>query len=256
MPLARSIIRVLAGAGALSLSAGGIAADAEDALLYEALNDCIDGQFERSPAPDSFSAIDLAADCPDLSLRLVDSDWVDRIALAHPESASLAQLADLRYFLLGAYVRPEDGLQLDYTSLDSILAETLDTRDRDRQRNWWRRFIHWLQQRHQRRDDADMRWLEDLLDSLTLSKTTAIRLAYGFTTALMLLAIALVVNEIRVVGSRCGPFPPAGGAGLRRLRRAGHEPGIVLRIFGQRARRAACVRRQRPRGRATALRGA
>ena len=218
MSVPRSIIRVLAGAGALCLSGCCITAAADDAILYDALTDCIDRQFERSPAPDSFGEIDLAADCPDLLLGLAGSDWVDRTALANPDFPNLAQLADLRHFLLGAYGHPENGLQLDYSRLESILAEILDTHDRDRERNWWQRFLDWLRHRHQARDDGDLLWLEELLDRLTLSKTAAEHLAYGVSAVLILLAIALVVNEIRLAR--------AGRVGLRsrRTRRGGqHE---------------------------------
>jgi hypothetical protein len=194
----RSIIRVLAGAGALYFSSGGCAAAANDAMLYAELGECIDVQFQRAPAPDSFSEIDLAADCPELLLSLADSPWVERTSLSNPDYPNLAQLADLRHFLGGTFHPPESGRSMDYARLGSILAETLATEESERGQSWWQRLLHWLRQRQPQGGDADLHWLEAWLEKLTLSKTAAETLAYSLSALLILVAVGLVINEVRL----------------------------------------------------------
>jgi hypothetical protein len=241
---ARLIFRRLATAGALCLSGSGIAAGTDDALLYDALDDCIDTQFQHSPAPDSFDKIDLAVECPDLLLSLIDSDWVDRTALLSPDFPNLAQLADLRHFLHGAQASPENSLPLDYSRLVPILADTLDGTDHHLERSWWRRLLDWLRRRHRTRDDGDLRWLEELLDSLTLPKTAAEYLAWGVAAMLILLATAMVINEIRAARagrpalrsrttarSRAPSARAAGGAGPGAQQLPGKAPELLNRCI-------------------------
>jgi len=191
------IIRVLV-AGALFFSGYCSASDSNDSILYSELTDCIDLQFELSPAPDSFSEIDLAANCPELLLSLADSVWVDKTSLANHDHPNLAQLADLRYFLLGTFSQPESGRTLDFSRLESILAETLDTDDHDQGQNWWERLLSWLRQRHKDQDGADLRWLEEWLENFSFSETTAEFVTYSITALLLLLAVGLIINEVRL----------------------------------------------------------
>jgi hypothetical protein len=193
-----SIIRVLV-AGALSFPGYCSASGSNDAILYNELTECIDLQFEGTPAPESFSEIDLAADCPELLLSLAGSIWVDKTSLANHDYPNLAQLADLRYFLGGAFHPPVSGWIPDLSRLESILAETLDTEDRDRGQSWWERLLYWLRQRHKGRDEADLRWLEAWLEKLALAETTAEYIAYGVSALLILVAVGLVLNEVRLV---------------------------------------------------------
>jgi hypothetical protein len=201
------IIRVLV-AGALFFPGYCSASGSNDAILYNELTDCIDLQFERSPAPDSFSEIDLAADCPELLLSLADSVWVNKTSLANHDHPSLAQLADLRYFLLGTFSQPESGRTLDFSRLESILAETLDTDDHDQGQSWWERLLSWLRQRHKDRDDVDLRWLDAWLEKLSFSETTAEIVTYSVAALLLLLAIGLVINEVRLARQGRSAFRP------------------------------------------------
>jgi hypothetical protein len=197
MPRPWLLFRVLV-AGALFYTGHCSASASNDSILYNALGDCIDAQFERSSAPDSYSEIDLAADCPDLLLSLTDSDWLERTSFANYNSPSLAQLADLRYFLLGSFSEPEPGEILDFSRLESILAETLDTDKHEQGQNWWERLLSWLRQRHKDQDDVDLLWLEEWLDKFSLTEATAELLLYSITFILILLAVGLVINEVRL----------------------------------------------------------
>jgi len=201
------IIRVLV-AGALFFPGYCSASGSNDTILYNALTDCIDLQFEYSPAPDSFREIDLAADCPELLLSLTDSAWVDKTSLANHEHPSLAQLADLRYFLLGTFNQPQPGRTLDFSRLESILAETLDTDDHDQGQNWWERLLSWLRQRHKDREDVDLSWLEEWLENFSFSKTTAGFITYSVVALLLMLAVGLVINEVRLARQGRPEFRP------------------------------------------------
>lgn len=191
------LFRVLA-AGALFYTGHCSASAPNDSILYNALDECIDAQFEHSSTPDSYSEIDLAAACPDLLRSLADSDWLERTAFDNYHSPSLAQLADLRYFLLGSLSEPQPGEALDFSRLESILTETLDTDKHDQGQNWWERLLSWLRQRHKDRDDVDLLWLEEWLDKFSLTEATAELLLYSITFILILLAVGLVINEVRL----------------------------------------------------------
>lgn len=201
------IIRVLV-AGALFFPGYCSASGSNDTILYNELNDCIDLQFEHSPAPDSFSEIDLAADCPELLLSLTDSVWVAKTSLANHEHPSLAQLADLRYFLLGTFNQPEPDRTLDFSPLESILAETLVTDDHDQGQNWWEQLLGWLQQRHKDRDDADFSWLKEWLETFSLPETTAAFVTYSVVALLLLLAAGIIINEVRLARQGRSAFRP------------------------------------------------
>ena len=206
--MTRPFIRVLVVTGALFFSGYSSASGANDAILYNELTDCIDLQFERSPAPDSFSEIDLAVDCPELLLSLAVSTWVDKTSLSNHDHPGLAQLADLRYFLLGTFSHPESGRSLDFSRLESILAATLDTQDHDQGQNWWERLLSWLRQRHKDQDETDIRWLDAWLEKISLSETTAEIITWSTTALLLLLATGLVINEVRLARQGRSAFRP------------------------------------------------
>ena len=206
-PRPKLTIRVLV-AGALFVAGYCSASGSNDAVLYNELSDCIDVQFEHSPAPDSFSDIDLAADCPALMFSLADSIWVDRTALANHDHPNLAQLADLRYFLLGTFSQPKSGRALDFSRLESILATALDTDDHEPEQNWWERLLSWLRQRQPDQDDTDIRWLDAWLKQFSFSETTAKVITYSITALLLLLAAGLVINEVRLARQGQPVFRP------------------------------------------------
>ena len=216
-----SIIRALA-AGALYFPGCCSASGSNDAILYNELTDCIDLQFEHTPAPASFREIDLAADCPELQLSLAESNWADRTALANHDHPNLAQLADLRYILHGTVSPRESRRSLDFSRLGSILAETLDTDTRGGGQNLWERLLNWLRQRHKGREDVDLSWLQEWLEKLTLSKAASAYVAYGVSAMLILLAAGFIITEIRLARrGRSAPGPrrtthrnPAGAAPL------------------------------------------
>ena len=185
-------------AGALFYTGHCSASASNDTVLYTALDECIDTQFENSSTPDSYSEIDLAADCPDLLRNLTDSDWLERTAFGNYHSPSLAQLADLRFFLLGSLTELQPGATLDFSPLESILTETLDTDKHEQGQNWWEQLLGWLRQRHKDRDNVDLLWLDEWLEKFSLTEATAKLLLYSITFILILLAVGLVINEVRL----------------------------------------------------------
>lgn len=201
------IIRVLVS-GALLFPGYSSASGPNDATLYRELSACIDLQFEHSPAPDSFGQIDLATDCPALLPSLADSGWLDKTSLASHDQPSLAQLADLRYFLLGTFEQQESGRTLDFSPLASILSATLVTDDHDQGQSWWQQLLGWLQQHHQDRDDADLRWLKEWLETFSFPETTAAVITYSVIALLLLLAAGIIINELRLARQGRSAWPP------------------------------------------------
>lgn len=167
-----------------------------DRALYQALSDCIEAQFETHAEPRSDLQVELAEQCPDLHKTLKANVWLrEDLALAE-QSLTLAELADLRFFVAGRLSTSGQSLKFDFERLPATLAAAYEPEQTLSETNWWQGLLNWLRQRKGDEQQADLRWLEQWLEDLTPSAATTKRLFQGLTAVLVILAVALIGHEI------------------------------------------------------------
>lgn len=106
------------------------------------------------------------------------------------------QLRDLRA-LLGSFRSPPAGVErFDLAALPDLLARTLQVEPTPPV-SWWQRFKDWLAQKLRGSGESDFRWLTQFLNSLDPPEWVADLILRASVAVILLLALAVVVNELR-----------------------------------------------------------
>jgi hypothetical protein len=106
------------------------------------------------------------------------------------------QLRDLRA-LLGSYQgSPASVERFDFAALPELLARTLQVEPTP-PLSWWQRIKNWLAQKLRGSDKSDYRWLTEFLKSLDPPEWLADIILRASVAVVLLLALAVVVNELR-----------------------------------------------------------
>ena len=167
--------------------------------LYNQLDQCIDRQFDDSSTPAIFEQIDLAEACPQLSMLLAGDNELISTLVPDPETASLAELADLRYLVTQLHYPAAGHVELEYAGLQAMLDDALQDIPPAQHTSWWKQFIDWLFDRDpDESDEEDLRWLESFLEKLTLSASAARIILYTSILLVVALAVGMIWHEIRL----------------------------------------------------------
>jgi hypothetical protein len=168
----------------------------------------------------------IAARCPDLTPSLMQSQWAAWLPRDwnQPENLLSADgLSELRTLLTREPAAPADARAPRVARVAAVLA-TLTQPDRPRG-GWWARFRQWLREAltppPQR---ADPGWLRRMIADSGLSQAVLEGIVWGALLLVMVLAGAVVMNELRVAGVLTGwhATPP----GVRTAPR--QAPGVTL----------------------------
>ncbi len=164
--------------------------------LFNAVQSCISVLGEREI--DDAQTVNLH--CPRLGEQLQNSflgetSFDDRFAkLTYREVLDIEKL-------FAARINPEPArVSFLYTNLDQFLSDTLVVDANAKKIGWWERFLAWLEDKIRTQDDADLKWLEDILKALTFSEETRKFILYGSFAIIVLLALSIVVNELKAGG--------------------------------------------------------
>lgn len=181
---------------ALSVS-GALAQEGRDRLTV-LVEECIDRQFTA----EAITSLDraLAAPCPSLQKTLHSSEFNLWIQPHSGSATTLGQLLDLRYLTQESAAADGSRRELDYAKVDAILADTLIRREQVEEPGWWKRFLTWLREKAREEDGVEWSWLENLAESLTPSERTGKFIVYGSLATIVLLAMGILINEIRAIG--------------------------------------------------------
>ncbi len=152
--------------------------------------------------------------CPELHALLQSTPALRELGGIRDDTASLRQLTDLRV-MLADFARDDPATSaFDYEGLDALLEEILQSKE-PQQPGFWdralRRVLEWL----------DARVADGWLEKLSLPEAWSERLTNGALLLIILLAVVLVGNELRVaqvwrlLRPRSGPEAVGSAASVR-----------------------------------------
>jgi hypothetical protein len=182
----------------------------QDRSARQVLDDCI-GAVEA----DVIGLPALEAQCPGLEQALVDLGLDPFVADWQRDSIGLYGLMSLQG-VEQRYSEPPSTGEVRAESLQSILDELKQPAQAERPLTWFERFKRWLRNLMGQQDSAANSWLSRWLEEYSLSETARNILFYGLVILVVLLAAAVIVNEVRVArkGRRKRDRTGASGAGV------------------------------------------
>lgn len=228
---------------ALLLTAAGVPlASARDALTV--IDACI---ARLDPALD-VTCTRVAQRCPELSAALAASPWAPWLPPDWDKPGnelSAASLRELRALLTRP--APSAGVRLPRVAQVAPVLAGLKAEEHA-PAGWWARFKHWLRQiLTQSRPEPDQSWLRRLFGGLPRSIVSGA--GWAALLAVLGIAIAIVVNELRVagllgVGARAqapgaaAAQPAAAALTLERVQASSpaQQPGLLLELVIARLR--------------------
>jgi hypothetical protein len=170
----------------------------------------------------------VAARCPDLAAALAASPWAAQLPRDWTQNGnelSAAGLAELRTLIRREVGNTAAPPSLRLERVGPLIASL--TRAEPPKLTWWARFKRWLREvltPHPRADDPG--WLRRLFGDLSLSGGVLEVVAWATLVLVVLLAAAIVVNELRLaglLGLRRAPIPAGGRAAAAREAAAAQE---------------------------------
>lgn len=174
------------------------ASDLPTPQLVQAVEQCIDSQFQAGEATRRDQTIKLQQTCPMLAsarqhtlLSPVQPPLTDEI--------TVSQLLDIRAILHTRTRSAASKRQYAYTDLDALLEETYLPREEFKpDPTLWQRFLEWLRELLTPEDAEPPPWLQAFLDSIELPETDSVILFLkGALALLVLLALLMIFNELR-----------------------------------------------------------
>ena len=190
-------------AGALTFAAcEGGASEVRDDLPREQIQSCLTelGALSRAEDFSDSHPFDITKRCPGLAERLAASVDVAEIGALEMDAVSIDGLRDLQFFAGGFDRQPVGGgnFSPNFDQLDALLADVLIEETIDD--GLWQRFLHWLEEYTRSGEAPELKrllsWLEDLDPPSWLAEV----LLKGSIVLIVLLALIVVGNELRLAG--------------------------------------------------------
>lgn len=199
------------------------------------LDACID-----SLEADVVGLEDMEAACPGLEAALEELGIKALLPVDQHNLLTPTGLENLRS-LLDRYAQPpEERVGVD--SVHSVLESLREPEVAEQQLSWFERLKRWLRDALDRQEDEANPWLQRWFEEHSISEAVRIALFYGVMLLVVVLAVVIVVNEVRAarVGRRkSGPATrsvdalavlPSGGFDLDAALRDG-RPSVVLKML-------------------------
>jgi hypothetical protein len=164
----------------------------EDRSARQVLDECIE-----ATAPDVIGLSALEEKCPGLEQALTDLGLAAFIADWQRDSIGVYGLMSLRS-VADRYSEPPAAREVQVESLQPILDQLKEPVQAEQAPTWLERFRRWLRNLMGKKDADTDSWLSRWLDGYTLSETAQKILVYGSLILVVLLAVAVIVNEVRV----------------------------------------------------------
>ena len=144
---------------------------------------------------------ELEPDCPGIEHALVELGYSPFIADHQLDTLDWYTLNDLQQLHDRYSVRPAGKTREVQTGSLAPILQSLQETQQDRELNWLERFSRWIRSLSQQSEDASPAWLKRWLDdNATLSQTVVRWMIYGALTLLIVMAVSVVINELRAAG--------------------------------------------------------
>jgi hypothetical protein len=148
----------------------------------DAVRDCLSAVPPQSDQP-----VDLTLACPALV-----QPW-QALVVAQADSHSV-QARQLQFWVKAE--QPVRTTALNLSGLDGLLAGIFDPSAEEVRKQWWTRFLQWLDSLKGKDYDTQFQWFSGLLNGMTLSDETLVHLFYGLMVLLVLVTLGLVSHEL------------------------------------------------------------
>lgn len=178
------------------------ASDLPAPQLVQAVEQCIETQFQAGEATSRSQSVNLQQTCPALALANARNHaLLKHIQPPLADEITVSQLLDIRVILHSRTRSASPGHNRDYAyaNLDALLQDTYIPREEFKpDPTLWQRFIEWLRDLLTPEDAEPPPWLKDFLNSIELPETdTVILFLKGALALLVLLALLMIFNELR-----------------------------------------------------------
>jgi hypothetical protein len=177
----------------------------DERSALDLIDDC-----SGSASEDTFGLTDLESECPGLTRALEESGYLALLSSAVRDELDVYDLSDL--LQVDDWYEEQAARDVEVDALAPILA-SLRAQEPERRLTWFERFKRWLRSLLERRQNDPDNWLSRWLDEVDVSAAVARTILVTAIVLIMVLALAVVINELRV-------------AGLLRKPRDVHEPGV------------------------------
>lgn len=189
----------------------------------------------------------IAARCPDLTAELEGSPWAAWLPRDWKQPDNELSAAGLRA-LHDALVREAAAVPGTGTLHPAHVRAVLErvTRPEPEQEGWWARLRRWLRALLAQQPEQDNGWLRRLFGDVSIDKAVVRLIVAGAIALLVGLALAVVINELRVAGvlrrrpQSAAQAPPGraarGGLALSDVEAAepGTQPALLLELIAAR----------------------
>jgi hypothetical protein len=137
--------------------------------------------------------------CPGLTEALEASGYLPFLSSEKREELRTYDLPELQQ-VADRYAEPPTDAEVGLASLESVLETMRKEEEEARPLTWFERFKRWLRtmlsRQQQETDSALARWLKDF----SIPETVRLVILYASIILIILLAIGVVINELRVAG--------------------------------------------------------
>jgi hypothetical protein len=172
------------------------ASDAATAEVGRRLDRCLNALDTGAEPLPPYRRMIVEEVCPGLAQAVSELPAAKSLSQPLDLQTTPNQLRDLRA-LLGSYQRaPASVERFDFAALPELLARTLQVEPTPLV-SWWQRFKDWLAQKLGGSGEPDYRWLTEFLKSLDPPEWLAALILRASVAVILLLALAVVVNELR-----------------------------------------------------------
>ncbi len=216
------LLGLLFSALALPVARASADADARADEIGRRLDRCLSTLNAGAEPVPPYRRLILEEVCPGLAQSVAALPAAGSLSQPLDLQTTPDQLRDLRA-LLGSFRSPPAGVErFDLAALPELLARTLEVEPKPPV-SWWQRFKDWLAQKLRGSGESDYRWLTQFLKSLDPPEWLADLILRASVAVILLLALAVVVNELRTANlstwlqrrsrmQRAGRVPAAAGA--------------------------------------------
>jgi hypothetical protein len=172
------------------------AAPAQDTQSYEELI----LRCSEQDAQDAVGIVLLEERCPGLEEALIETGYAAFLSETQLDTLTVHALVDLDRLAQRYRQPPGKAGGLEPAALDAILVSLQQEQPPEKAPGWYGRLKKWLRNMLRQAEDQSDSWLSRWLDDVEMSQRTSDVIFYGAIAIVILLAIAVLVNELRAAG--------------------------------------------------------